>query len=767
MTLQRFTQQTSGGRVVGSPLLGNPGRNRPFARRPVPRFAAVFVLVAGFLAWQLADRPTLQAQPNATTSSQRTAPVYLVEVPLPIAGTVDTQVKRQIDQLLSRDVPSTPRPILILEFSGAEQPGGTGSGQSSEFERCLSLARYLVGDRLSGTRTVAFVQGDLKGHALLPVIACEELIVDPDAEIGAAGAGESSIDQTMRRSYAEIAEVRPTIPPAVAVGMLDSEAQVVKVQTVEGVRYMLQAELAALKKSTTISAVESIVATGDMARFTGRELRLEHGFASHLATDRRELAGALRIPLASIQHDPTLDQERRALRVDIERPISGKDVNWMMAAIGKQIADNGVNFVCVHLNSPGGSAQDSLRLANYLASLADDDVRTVAYVRHEARADAALIALACDEMVVGRTAVLGGPGAVVIRKQDLPDLRRAIRALAESRHRDWSLPVALVDPSLVVHRYVGQGTNQVRYFSEEEKADQAIPGEWQQDAEIRAGGGLTGDEAFAVGLARQTAENFDAVRSLYGLDEELSVVQPNWATLLIERLASPHLAGTILFVGLLMFMIEMSQPGIGVAGFVSAICFVLFFWCNVLHGTAGWLEILLFVTGVGCLVLEIFVIPGFGIFGVGGSAMIVGSIVLASQTFVIPQNKYQIEQLPQSLMVLVAAGSGAFLSAFLLRKYLPDTPVLRHMLLAPPDDDEMDELEQREAVVHCEHLLGKRGKTTTRLNPAGKARFGDDVVDVIGEGELIGPGTEVHVVSVHGSRIVVVPVSTAAKANLV
>lgn len=702
-----------------------------------------------------------ETEPAAAQSGRAPREAHLIEVPLPIAGTVDTQIKRQIDLLLSRQTASENRPILILEFSGRDDQ----ASQNSEFERCLSLARYLTSDKLGGTRTVAYVAGNLKGHALLPVLACEELIVNPEAEIGEAGVAESFIDRTMRSSYAEIAERRRTIPPAIAVGLLDPQATVLEVQTTEGVRYILQEELEALTQTTTVSKSETLVEAGDMARFTGRDLRLKYHFASYEAADRGELVKALQIPISAIQDGPALDGPRKALRVDIARPISGKLVNWIIASINQQLAGNRFNFICVNIDSPGGSTSDSLRLANFLVSLSGQDVHTVAYVRDEARADASLIALACDELVVGRNAVLGGSGAALIRQGDLPDLRRSIRALAETRHHDWSLPVALVDSSLVVHRYIRQGTNEVRYFCAEELASQDAPAEWMQDAEILAGSGLSGDEAVDTQLAVQTADSLDEFRRAYALEGELSVVQPNWANLLIERLASPHLAGTLLFIGLLMFMIEMSQPGIGVAGFVSALCFVLFFWSNVLHGTAGWLEVMLFLTGVGCLVLEIFVIPGFGVFGIGGSVMVVGSIILASQTFVIPQNKYQIEQLPQSLFVLVAAGSAAFFSIFFLRKYLPDAPILRQMLLAPVEDEELEELQQRESIVHCEHLVGKRGKTTTQLNPSGKARFGDDVVDVIGEGELIGQGTDVYVASVRGNRIVVLPISSPAEAR--
>ena len=78
---------------------------------------------------------------------------------------------------------------------------------------------------------------------------------------------------------------------------------------------------------------------------------------------------------------------------------------------------------------------------------------------------------------------------------------------------------------------------------------------------------------------------------------------------------------------------------------MAAVCFLLFFWSRYLGGTAGWLEVMLFVAGASCVLLEVFVIPGFGIFGLGGGALILASLILASQTFVVPQNDYQFDQL--------------------------------------------------------------------------------------------------------------------------
>ena len=684
-------------------------------------------------------------EPSTDTSA------HLIPIPLPITGTVDTQIKRKIDKLLSELSGSATRPILILEFRASED----SHGESSEFERSLSLARFLASDRLRGARTVAYLPGDVKGHAVLPVLACEEFIIHPAAEFGEAGIAEPYIDPTVRSGYRETSQRRRTVPVAVALGMLDSELSVLRVRTVDGLRYVLDDELVTLRKQTTVDAITTLIAPGDMGRFTGTELRLEHGFASHLARDHKELAAALNISADLIEQDPSLGGNWRPLRIDVRGPINAKSVNWTLRSLKQSQQQSQANFLCIWIDSAGGSAEDSLRLAGFLASLDPTEIRTVAFVPTLARGDAALIAWSCDELVLGPDAVLGGPGEAEVSDRDLPELRLAINSLAQDKGRDWSLPVALVDPALSVHRYTHEGTGVMRIFCDEELADQNDASQWKRGTSVPTEKGLSGREAEEFRLARHLADSFAEFRQLYHLDQDFEFLRPNWAHLLIERMASPRLAGILLFVALFTLLLEFSQPGMGVAGFLSALCFVLFFWSQVLHGTAGWLELLLFGTGVIAVVLEIFLIPGFGIFGLGGALLIVGSIVLASQTFIIPRNSYQFEQLPNSLMMVAAAAAGAFASIAVIHRYLPEAPFLRRMMLPQPDDELRDEIQRRETVADFSYLAGKRGRTTTQLTPSGKARFGDDVINVISDGELIASGTDVTVAEVRGNRVLV------------
>jgi membrane-bound ClpP family serine protease len=261
--------------------------------------------------------------------------------------------------------------------------------------------------------------------------------------------------------------------------------------------------------------------------------------------------------------------------------------------------------------------------------------------------------------------------------------------------------------------------------------------------------------AVEVGWAKALVADFAEVQRLYHFEAGLPQAKPTWGHAVIEKLASPEIAGALLFVAWFALMIEFMSPGLSGAGFVSGLCFLLFFWAKFLHGTAGWLEVLLFVAGVICVAIELFAVPGVGVFGIGGGLLIVASIVLASQTFVLPSNVYQWEQLPTSMFMVVAAGAGVFGALVFMRRALTEMPVFRRVSLEKPDQQRQQQIGRQEALVHLEHLVGQQGVVVSQLTPGGKARFGDQTVSVLSDGDVIAKGRVVRVVEVRGSEVLV------------
>jgi len=682
---------------------------------------------------------------------------WLVKITLPITGRTLLDIQRAVDRALENARLNKVRPVFIFEFH--IPPNQDEFGRGSQFGAAYDLANFLSSDKLNRAGTVAYLPSSIRGHAVLVALACDEVIMAEDATIGDAGADSPVINETMLRAYREVANRRKTFPAEVALGLLDPKREVLEVRTEVSTEYILPAALEELRRQRAIEEKEVLIPVGE-SQLTGDQAR-KRGFVNYLASNRQEVAKALQLPPEAVQEDPSLGEAWRAVLVELKGPIHAEIVDQCQRMIRNAIDENDVNFVCLWIESPGGSPADSIRLANFLAfDLDPGKVRTVAYIPSEARSDAALVALACDQVVMHPRAVLGGPGAYEPSKREIEDASETIRkAIGPHKSRSWSLWAAMIDPDLGVYRSTHRTrVDDVAYFCDAELEEQPRPDEWRKGEPVTRPGvpfRASGDKAVEYRLANDTAGDFAQFKQRYGLQGDPALMEPDWADFLIDALASPGVAAILLMIGFVAMYAELHSPGIGIGGFLAAVCFLLFFWSRYLGGTAGWLEAILFLAGVSCLLLEVFVLPGFGVFGLGGGLLVLVSLILASQTFILPHNEYQFAQLQRSLLVIAGAAVGVIAAIVLLRRWLPRAPIFNRMMLQPMVEEEAESLDHREALVEYKHLVGTRGTTTTQLTPSGKARFGNRLVDVIAEGEVIQRGAEVEVVEVHGSRVVV------------
>lgn len=672
-------------------------------------------------------------------------PSVMLAVPLPITGTRDTQTKaailRHVDRL--RSDPAR-RGVLVLRFDAPADDAAVGS----DFGRALELARFLTDRRLAGIKTVAFLPAGASGHAVLVALACEEIVMAADTTLGPANTAEPVIDDAMRAAYRQIAATRRTVPPAVAVALLDPAARVLRVAADDGEHFVEEGDLAAMKDRVAVLSAEELRPTP--LALVGRKAR-EMGVAQRLAASVADLARGLGLPEKTLTLDPAAADGWKPALVAINGSITADVAARAKNRLESAVSD-GATLLIVRIDSPGGSAEDSLVLATWLARLDTARVRTVAYVPREARADAALIAMACDDLVMHPAAILGGEGAGSLDERGAQAVIAAWReGVAKPRGRTWSLPAALALPGIIVERATQPATGRVEYLSSEELAARDDREAWRMGGRVGVGPvQLTGRAAEGLGLTAHVVDSIDAIKAAYGFAGTIPMSEPRWSETLLDALASPGLAWLLLLIGGAGLYIELHTPGFGLGGFVSMVAFIIYFWSQYLHGTAGWLEVLLFLAGAVCLAAEVFVLPGFGVLGLGGGLLVIASLVLASQTFVVPANDYQIRQLQWSLLGILAAAAGVALLASLTRRWLPAAPVLRHVLLPPPEDGAARTTEER-----LEELVGVEGMTTSRLAPAGKARLAGAIHDVTTDGELIEPGTPVRVAEVRGSRVLV------------
>ncbi|MEZ6065366.1 MAG: NfeD family protein [Planctomycetaceae bacterium] len=427
----------------------------------------------------------------------------------------------------------------------------------------------------------------------------------------------------------------------------------------------------------------------------------------------------------------------------------------------------GADLIIFEIHSPGGQLAQVRDLAIAIALLQDRDIRTVAWVPEMATGEAAIVALGCDEIYLTPEATFGAVG----RRRDFnfddsshdekAFLMQTMQELAELKRRPAAVLLAMADPTLQVFQATERATGIVTYKSDEEL--DAVEAEWIRGPQVaEAGNGLltvTGLRAQQLLVAEPPVESFDEVRQRVGLGPDIAIrrVQKQWVDDLVFTLNRPVITGMLFALAFILIYLEvhMMTGGLGIA---AVLCISLFFWSRFLGGTAGALEIVLFILGLAFLAMEVFVIPGFGVFGLSGGALLILSLVLASQTFGNIEPGRDFSQATETMKLLSVAVLVVLGFGLLVNQFLPKLPFMEEMVLKVPgtelEDDGSPRLRPELANVRHE-LVGARGEAATMLRPAGKARIEGRLRDVVSEGPFIESGSRVEVVSVQGNHVVV------------
>ena len=698
---------------------------------------------------------------------------HLVRVPMPISSQSANRVMASVNRVLDKVATETKeqRPILVMEFDNRN--GATGSGSS--FEDSLKLARFLTGPQLSKVRTIAYLPGasnvaedlfdsgkpkraDFVGHAILVILSCEDIVMHKQAAIGNAGIDVDVVDDLLINAYRTIAEKRRVIPTPVALSMLDKSMTVLRAELKpDGVKYVTESEFAELDADGKIVSSQTIADVNNFGFFTSEDWQAFR-LIRHRVDSRTELADRFLLRESSLESDPSLGDGWKAIRIVVDGVVSDRSVTWIENALTNRVEAGDINLVIVDIDSAGGKPEAAVRLANRLSEFDPNQVRTIAFISQRARGAASVIAMGCDAIVMKSDAVIGGPGRPELSPQQLISMQEAIKELAKRKETTWSLGYGLVDPQFEVMRWKQRKTGRYRLMSDAEKEAREDADLWDELQSIDLASGLDGTLGENLGLVRNLVESFEEFKSIYQLTDEPDLLEPTltdrWVERLARRLASPQIAWLVLFGAIFFLSTEFSNPGLGVPGFLSAICWMLFFWSQYFDGNATVLEILLFLIGIVFILIEFFVLPGLGIFGVGGALMVAASLVLAVQTFVIPSNPEEFRQLTTSLLTFAVASSGFFVAVFLFRRYIGRLPMLRGMALQPegvPGD--LENRQVSEALVDFSLLEGRTGITQTKLMPSGKAVIGGELYNVITDGRMIENETPIVVRQVVGNII--------------
>jgi membrane-bound serine protease (ClpP class) len=680
---------------------------------------------------------------------------YLIDVPVPLESSA---ANRLLDQLtrLGESAPDGQRVTVVLRYSQ-----DIGSGEETEFEDALKLARAMSAPELRRVRIVSLVEGEVTGHSTLPIISSDLLIVSSGGVISDASAGESSADETIALSYRSIAERRGLFPPAMVSALVDPGLELAQVSKVDGDQVFAAGdELTKLRASGDVLGEDVWSAAGVPLRLDAEQLRSAR-IAAQRVSSLDQTADALDLAELNPISDELVSGEAQGVLLEITGSIvAGRSRRWQ-SNLTSTLEAGDVNTWVITFDSGGGSLDSSATLAGWFAE-PEPPLRTVAgLVRGEARGDAALVAISCKPLFMKPDSRLGGPGAEAITKEKLGRYEELIDQIALSTKRPAALIRGLLDPDLVVYRYTNRKTGRLRYATQQDIIDGALNAEdedaerekWQRGEQIELAGGLATKDAIALGLADGESRSLEDTSRRVGLSGTPPAVADRGLVRFVEKLGrSSTLAFLLLFIGFAALSAEANAPGLSVPGFIALICFGLYFWMKFLAGTAEWLELVAFSLGLICIAIEVFIVPGFGVFGIGGLALTVLGVILMSQTFVIPRNVYQVEILTRGVWVALG-GAGGMVGGFIgIRMMLPHVPLLRGLVMEKPDHAVISESEK---LGDYGHLLGQTGAATTPLRPSGKARFGDQVIQVISDGTAISTGDQVRVMEVHATKVVV------------
>jgi membrane-bound serine protease (ClpP class) len=717
-------------------------------------FSAVLLLVPAAAAL---------AQPKPPADSD-TVPGQFFQITEPITDETLEHIQAAARQVVDRSAgaPHGKEPILVFEF----RPGESAPG-SSTFGNSYDLANYIMKELGGARMKVAYIPEPLKGYAVLAALACDEIVMGPEATLGPITPEGQAPDRHYRENIRSLA-LTTQKDPELLLGMFDRNADLRVVRTADKqIHYVLAEKLDEFRRSHQVIDNRPAWEAGQRGVLTAKRAR-EEGFSKLTAENALEVARVYHLAGRASAEDPTLGQILKPVWIKIDGALDTVKKGYLVRRI-EQARQERVNLVFFELNSEGGLDSAADAIADMIAGI--KDMKTVAYINERAMGVSSLVPLACHEIVFKSKAEMGdvrqlltGRNGRVVGLSDaqIQALSKRAAHLAEQKGHPAAIARAMVDPESEVVEVTDSKTGAVSFVLQSQV--QAEPGRYLNPRVRKSPGEVltvTAEDAASYGLGR-VVNDTEEFKALYGLrGKPIRVDGPTWVDSLVTILTDPFVSWILLFVGLFMLVLELKLPGIGLPAITSALAFLLFFWSHYLSGTADQLEIILFLVGLVCLALELFVFPGFGVFGMSGVLLILTSIVMASHTFVWPTQEYEYRELGYTLLQVTVAMAAVAGGAVVLARYFPSLPLFNRLVLKPEPwtgfgmEDPATKPAALEGYDTLAYLIGETGRTTTVLRPTGKARFGDLLVDVTADGFFIEPDSLVEVIDVQGSRVIV------------
>ena len=392
----------------------------------------------------------------------------------------------------------------------------------------------------------------------------------------------------------------------------------------------------------------------------------------------------------------------------------------------EEATEQNADVVIIEMDTYGGVLTDA------------DDIRTSileyqapvwVFINKDAASAGALISIAADSIYMASgasigaaTVVQGGTGEAAPDKYQ-SYMRSIMRSTAEVNGRDPRIAEAMVDENIEIEGITVKG--EVITFST--------------------------SEALKYGFAEARVNSIEEILERNGIEDyEIIRYEVSTSEKIISFFINPFISGILILVIVGGLYFELQTPGVGFPLAAALIALVLYLIPYYLNGLAENWEIIAFFLGILLIILEIFVIPGFGVAGIVGLFLTIGSLIL-----IMLNNEFfnfdfvPADRLLKAVLATIAGMLGSLVVIFAGGMRFANSNAFKRVALVDVQDSKKGYTANFRAV----SLIGKEGVAYTVLRPSGKVLIEDEIHDAYTRGDYVAQGTKIVVVDDSGSGL--------------
>ena len=422
-------------------------------------------------------------------------------------------------------------------------------------------------------------------------------------------------------------------------------------------------------------------------------------------------------------------------RVPIEGTIDLGLPPFIQRMIDKAESENATAII-FDINTFGGRVDAATQIKD---AILGSDITTIAFINRRAISAGALISLSCEKIYMTGGGLIGAATAVDMSgkkgsEKVISFMREEMASTAEKRGRNKEIARGMVDEELnFSHLVINGDTISVNDI------------EGRKDGKLIS---LTTEQAIKYGIADGTAESIEALMDTLSYGSlEVKESSENWSESIVRFLTNPVVASLLTTFGFLGILFELQSPGWGIPGFVGLTCLILSLSVSYIAQLATMSDMIFILTGLSLILLEMLVIPGFGIVGIGG----IGFMLYGLYLLLLPEVPVGEEILGQAMDGFLIGLVGAIIGIVLLGKLMIRSKFWEQ-LTAPSSQKKDQGFSNTQG---WENLQGQLAITDTDLHPSGWINIDDQRIFVLSEGGFIEKGKKITILSVDGNRVLV------------